>query len=70
MSDEKTVQFGPVTNVSICSEEAGDVEPIHAKNGNVMDDGLQRGFKMRHLQMIALGGVVGLVFLFNSSGSP
>ena len=58
MADEKTVEFNPVI-VSIGSEEAGEVEPIQAKNGNVMDDGLQRGFKMRHLQMIALGGVVG-----------
>lgn len=31
----------------------------HARNGNVIDDGLQRGLKGRHLQMIALGGVVG-----------
>jgi len=30
-----------------------------ASNGNRMDDGLQRGLKGRHLQMIALGGVVG-----------
>ncbi|KAI1324335.1 amino acid permease/ SLC12A domain-containing protein [Xylariaceae sp. FL0255] len=30
-----------------------------ATNGNVIDDGLQRGLKNRHLQMIAFGGVVG-----------
>ena len=30
-----------------------------ANNGNVIDDGLQRGLKSRHLQMIAFGGVVG-----------
>ncbi|KAI0382181.1 amino acid permease/ SLC12A domain-containing protein [Hypomontagnella monticulosa] len=30
-----------------------------ASNGNVIDDGLQRGLKNRHLQMIAFGGVVG-----------
>ncbi|KAI0872155.1 amino acid permease/ SLC12A domain-containing protein [Hypoxylon argillaceum] len=30
-----------------------------ADNGNVMDDGLQRGLKNRHVQMIAFGGVVG-----------
>ncbi|PMD48146.1 amino acid permease [Hyaloscypha variabilis F] len=35
--------------------------PTHgvASNGNIIDDGLQRGLKGRHLQMIALGGVVG-----------
>ncbi|OQO14912.1 hypothetical protein B0A48_00294 [Cryoendolithus antarcticus] len=30
-----------------------------ASNGNVLDEGLQRGLKGRHLQMIAFGGVVG-----------
>lgn len=30
-----------------------------ANNGNVIDDGLQRGLKNRHLQMIAFGGVIG-----------
>ncbi|KAI1498120.1 amino acid permease [Biscogniauxia marginata] len=37
--------------------EAGRIEL--ASNGNVIDDGLQRGLKNRHLQMIAFGGVVG-----------
>jgi amino acid transporter len=32
-----------------------------ASNGNIIDDGLQRGLKGRHLQMMALGGVVGYV---------
>ena len=30
-----------------------------AKNGNVIDNGLQRGLKNRHLVMISFGGVVG-----------
>ncbi|KAI1387525.1 amino acid permease/ SLC12A domain-containing protein [Hypoxylon trugodes] len=34
-------------------------EVAHASNGNVIDEGLQRGLKNRHLQMIAFGGVVG-----------
>ncbi|KAK6956942.1 hypothetical protein Daesc_002224 [Daldinia eschscholtzii] len=34
-------------------------ETALASNGNVIDDGLQRGLKNRHLQMIAFGGVVG-----------
>ncbi|KAI1472907.1 amino acid permease/ SLC12A domain-containing protein [Daldinia caldariorum] len=34
-------------------------EPALASNGNIIDDGLQRGLKNRHLQMIAFGGVVG-----------
>lgn len=38
----------------------GEVQPA-ASNGNVIDDGLQRGLKSRHLQMIAFGGVVGSV---------
>lgn len=30
-----------------------------AKNGNIIDHGLQRGLKNRHLVMISFGGVVG-----------
>ncbi|KAI0133648.1 amino acid permease [Xylariales sp. AK1849] len=37
-----------------------------AANGNVMDDGLQRGLKNRHLQMIAFGGVVGASIWFGT----
>lgn len=36
----------------------GNVQTV-SSNGNVLDDGLQRGLKSRHLQMIAFGGVVG-----------
>lgn len=39
-------------------EQEGECLPI-ATNGNIIDDGLQRGLKSRHLQMISLGGVVG-----------
>ncbi|KAI1075537.1 amino acid permease/ SLC12A domain-containing protein [Whalleya microplaca] len=37
----------------------GATEVALASNGNIIDDGLQRGLKNRHLQMIAFGGVVG-----------
>lgn len=36
-------------------------------NGVVVDHGLHRSLKERHLQMIALGGVVGYVFRFINS---
>ncbi|KAI1122631.1 amino acid permease/ SLC12A domain-containing protein [Nemania abortiva] len=37
-----------------------------ADNGNVIDDGLQRGLKNRHVQMIAFGGVVGASIWYGS----
>lgn len=47
-------------SLSPCDTEVttGDVQNV-SSNGNVIDDGLQRGLKSRHLQMIAFGGVVG-----------
>ncbi|KAF7542034.1 hypothetical protein G7054_g149 [Neopestalotiopsis clavispora] len=38
-------------------------------NGNVMDNGLQRGLKNRHLQMISLGGVVGASIWFGTGSA-
>ncbi|KAI0514978.1 amino acid permease/ SLC12A domain-containing protein [Xylaria bambusicola] len=46
-----------VDDVATASE--GSHEMTLADNGNVIDDGLQRGLKSRHLQMIAFGGIVG-----------
>jgi amino acid transporter len=58
-SDEKHVVADSVSN-GASDEVAGEVLAQGvASNGNVIDDGLQRGLKGRHLQMIALGGVVG-----------
>ncbi|KAH6647668.1 amino acid permease [Truncatella angustata] len=37
-----------------------------ASNGNILDGGLQRGLKNRHLQMISLGGVVGASIWFGT----
>ena len=36
---------------------SGEMVPTGvASNGNMIDEGLQRGLKRRHLQMIAFGG--------------
>ncbi|KAI1441949.1 amino acid permease/ SLC12A domain-containing protein [Annulohypoxylon stygium] len=53
--DEKTANS--TDDVSPVTPESTDA--ALASNGNVIDDGLQRGLKNRHLQMIAFGGVVG-----------
>ncbi|KAI0849694.1 amino acid permease/ SLC12A domain-containing protein [Daldinia vernicosa] len=44
-------------------------ESVLASNGNVIDDGLQRGLKNRHLQMIAFGGVVGASIWYGSGSA-
>jgi hypothetical protein len=36
-------------------------EILESSHGNVVDHGLHRGLKGRHLQMISLGGVVGYI---------
>lgn len=55
MVEVKTVE--PVVAVA---HDGGEAKVIPAAaNGNILDDGLQRGLKKRHLQMIALGGVIG-----------
>ncbi|KAI0459057.1 amino acid permease/ SLC12A domain-containing protein [Xylaria acuta] len=56
-ADKGSASPTKVDDVTVISEDASGTAV--ADNGNVMDDGLQRGLKNRHLQMIAFGGVVG-----------
>ncbi len=62
-TDEKHVTNIAVSNGLSDELVSEDLVKGIASNGNIMDDGLQRGLKGRHLQMIALGGVVGYVVL-------
>ncbi len=55
---ETDVVASPVTS-SLDEHAGGGHYDGVASNGNLLDDGLQRGLKGRHMQMIALGGVVG-----------
>ncbi|KAK4891162.1 hypothetical protein LTR27_010236 [Elasticomyces elasticus] len=49
-----------IASVDIVLTSAGESEKFAvASNGNVIDNGLQRGLKNRHLVMISFGGVVG-----------
>ncbi|KAI0438211.1 amino acid permease/ SLC12A domain-containing protein [Xylaria telfairii] len=56
-----------VDDVTVTSEEASATAV--ADNGNVIDDGLQRGLKNRHLQMIAFGGVVGASIWYGTASA-
>lgn len=43
--------------------DIGDKEQIRiTEDGTVVDHGLHRSLKQRHMQMIALGGVIGFVY--------
>lgn len=54
-----------VNNVSTVHEEVVTPEKMEdiqiTADGTVVDHGLHRALKQRHLQMIALGGVIGSV---------
>ena len=47
------------TEVNLAPPENENKPFATAKNGNVIDNGLQRGFKNRYLIMISFGSVVG-----------
>ncbi|KAK3659098.1 hypothetical protein LTR56_001535 [Elasticomyces elasticus] len=54
------IEDSKIASVDIVSTSAGESEKFAlASNGNVIDNGLQRGLKNRHLVMISFGGVVG-----------
>ncbi|KAI8959341.1 amino acid permease/ SLC12A domain-containing protein [Daldinia sp. FL1419] len=68
-----------MTSIPIVNDEKSSTSPDEvpstrgettlASNGNVIDDGLQRGLKNRHLQMIAFGGVVGASIWYGSGSA-
>jgi hypothetical protein len=58
----------PVVDAASTDQEEAVVEVLQTSHGHVVDHGLHRGLKQRHLQMIALGGVVGyMLFSLPSS---
>lgn len=62
MADTNKRQSFEVTSITReeSSNAAGEVQKLQvAPNGNEMDHGLQRGLKGRHLQLFALGSVIG-----------
>ncbi|KAI0429357.1 amino acid permease/ SLC12A domain-containing protein [Xylaria sp. FL1042] len=56
-TEKRSASSVRIDDVAVAGEELRRT-PV-ADNGNVIDDGLQRGLKSRHLQMIAFGGIVG-----------
>ncbi|KAK7217553.1 hypothetical protein V2G26_005556 [Clonostachys chloroleuca] len=55
MTGAESKEIAPVTEVD---GDIGESKVIH-ETGDVIDDGVRRALKSRHLQMIALGGVIG-----------
>lgn len=54
----------PVVDAASTDQEEAVVEVLQTSHGHIVDHGLHRGLKQRHLQMIALGGVVGYILFF------
>ncbi|KAI0096708.1 amino acid permease/ SLC12A domain-containing protein [Nemania sp. FL0031] len=63
-TDKRSASAVKVDDVTAVNDGAYGAEV--ADNGNVIDDGLQRGLKNRHVQMIAFGGVVGASIWYGS----
>ncbi|VUC26808.1 unnamed protein product [Clonostachys rosea] len=55
MTGAESKDIAPVTEVD---GDIGESKVIH-ETGDIIDDGVRRALKSRHLQMIALGGVIG-----------
>lgn len=56
---EAEVESKPAQSGSDIPDDVSEGAVQQAANGEVMDDGVRRALKSRHLQMIALGGVIG-----------
>lgn len=56
---EAEVESKPAQSGSDIPDDVSEGAVQQAASGEVMDDGVRRALKSRHLQMIALGGVIG-----------
>ncbi len=55
-----SLEIAQISSVGEDGIGIGDKEDLRlAADGTVVDHGLHRALKQRHLQMIALGGVIG-----------
>lgn len=62
MKDEEQIEV--TTDPAIQVEDCLGKEGV-TSHGHVVDHGLHRALKARHLQMISLGGVIGYVCCFS-----
>ena len=56
---EAEIESKPAQSNPDVADDVSEGAIQQARNGEVMDDGVRRALKSRHLQMIALGGVIG-----------